>query len=143
MVTKSPSLNVPYARALCFQSRVPSLCTGAGLWAECVPHTHGGRPACVQHVPRARPEPSPEGCLINTLQTSLRKNKSHRLQSENSKADGKLCVVCGGRDGVTTSMGSELICCSNAQHSISLCLPLLGFRSGFSRLFGSERVIFQ
>lgn len=53
-------------------------------------------------------------------------------------------IVCGlwGEGSVTISMGSELICCSNAQHSISLGLPLLGFRSGFSRLL-AQRVMFQ
>lgn len=40
-------------------------------------------------------------------------------------------------------MGSELSGYPNTQHSIALCLPLLGFRSASSRLFGSDRVIFQ
>lgn len=64
--------------------------------------------------------------------------------AEVRKVYGCWKTVCGlsGEGSLTISMGSELICCSNAQHSISLCLPSLGFRSGFSRLL-AQRVIFQ
>lgn len=53
-------------------------------------------------------------------------------------------VWAGARGGQCNyPRGSELSCYPNTQHSISLCLPSLGLRSASSRLFGSDRVIFQ
>lgn len=101
------------------------------------------RPPCTQHVPRARPERSPPR-MFDTYTVNFAGEKQ-KPWTKVRRFYGRWKIVCGplGEGHVTISMGSELICCSDAQHSISLCLPLLGFRSGFSRLFGAERVIFQ
>lgn len=63
---RSPSLNVPCACAPHFPRCTSSLCIRAGLSAELGPDAHRG-PAFIQHMPWARPELSPPGCLINAL----------------------------------------------------------------------------
>lgn len=129
---------------------------GHSAWGTVVAGGSGGREpvsspskGCVQNLsPMHRKglsgsstcqEPGPsrahQGCLINIL-SALLGQIIRRLKSENSIVDKNLCVVCDG--GRPKFFGSDLICSLSAQHSISLCLPLPGFKSGFSRLFGSD-----